>query len=173
MEAHLIRTAHFTGITCTVYQRRNVPTVSQGMEMPESVHEQLLRFRCSTGSHNTSLNNFPLKVRHRHRLVCSGSLANVCLAFQYVLFFIPGRIPWPWPQWLFQTPCFLLTLLRTVSCSLLHTGAAAFSPCLGTQATPGNTLDDGVSTRLCCSLVSVRSLFLKANMQQKKKSRLA
>lgn len=61
MEAHLIRTSHFTGITCTVYQRRDVPTVSQGMEMPESVHEQQLRFRCSTGSHNTSLNNFPLK----------------------------------------------------------------------------------------------------------------
>lgn len=86
MEAHLIRTSHFTGITCTVYQRRDVPTVSKGMEMPEFVHEQQLRFRCSTGSHNTSLNNFPLKVRHRHRLVCPGSFANVCLTFKYVLF---------------------------------------------------------------------------------------
>uniref|UniRef100_A0A8C4HZI7 Adhesion G protein-coupled receptor A2 n=1 Tax=Dicentrarchus labrax TaxID=13489 RepID=A0A8C4HZI7_DICLA len=61
MEAHLIRPAHFTGITCTVYQRREVSMGSLGMEMPESAHEQQLRFRCSTGSHNTSLNNFPLK----------------------------------------------------------------------------------------------------------------
>ncbi|XP_069555881.1 LOW QUALITY PROTEIN: adhesion G protein-coupled receptor A2 [Brachyistius frenatus] len=61
MEAHLIRPAHFTGITCTAYQRREVLTGSPGMEMPESVHEQPLHFRCSTGSHNTSLNNFPLK----------------------------------------------------------------------------------------------------------------
>lgn len=89
MEAHLIRTAHFTGITCTVYQRRDVPTVSQGMEMPESVHEHQLRFRCSTGSHNTSLNSFPLKVRHRQHLVCSGSFASVCLTFKYVLFSFP------------------------------------------------------------------------------------
>lgn len=66
MEAHLIRTAHFTGITCTAYQRREVSTVSLGIEMSESAHEQQLRFRCSTGSHNTSLNNFPLKVRREH-----------------------------------------------------------------------------------------------------------
>uniref|UniRef100_A0A8C4I1I1 Adhesion G protein-coupled receptor A2 n=1 Tax=Dicentrarchus labrax TaxID=13489 RepID=A0A8C4I1I1_DICLA len=46
MEAHLIRP---------------VSMGSLGMEMPESAHEQQLRFRCSTGSHNTSLNNFPLK----------------------------------------------------------------------------------------------------------------
>eukprot|EP00064_Thunnus_orientalis_P007562 superscaffoldBa00000849_g7584 len=58
MEAHLIRPAHFTGITCTAYQRREVLTNSLGMEMQESAHEQQLRFRCSTGSHNTSLNNF-------------------------------------------------------------------------------------------------------------------
>lgn len=70
MEAHLIRTAHFTGITCTAYQRRDVSTVSLGMETSESAHEQQLRFRCSTGSHNTSLNNFPLKVRHEHPIVC-------------------------------------------------------------------------------------------------------
>ncbi|KAM7017645.1 adhesion G protein-coupled receptor A2 isoform 1-T1 [Tautogolabrus adspersus] len=61
MEAHFIRPAHFTGITCTVYQRRDVSTGNLGMEMAESVHEQQLRFRCSTGSHNTSLNSFPLK----------------------------------------------------------------------------------------------------------------
>ncbi|KAM9394516.1 adhesion G protein-coupled receptor A2 [Pholidichthys leucotaenia] len=61
MEAHLIRPAHFTGITCTAYQRRKVSAGSVGMEMVESAHEQQLRFRCSTGSHNTSLNNFPLK----------------------------------------------------------------------------------------------------------------
>lgn len=87
MEAHLIRTAHFTGITCTAYQRRDVPMVSQGMEMPESVHEQQLRFRCSTGSHNTSLNDFPLKVRHPRCLVFFGSFAHVCFAFKYVIFF--------------------------------------------------------------------------------------
>ncbi|KAF3695965.1 Adhesion G protein-coupled receptor A2 [Channa argus] len=61
MEAHLIRPAHFTGITCTAYQRREVSPGSVGMEMTESAHEQQLRFRCSTGSHNTSLNKFLLK----------------------------------------------------------------------------------------------------------------
>ncbi|XP_061527493.1 adhesion G protein-coupled receptor A2 isoform X2 [Phycodurus eques] len=61
MEAHLIRPAHFTGITCTAYERRDVSTATLGMEMPEFTREQQLRFRCSTGSHNTSLNNFPLK----------------------------------------------------------------------------------------------------------------
>lgn len=79
MEAHFIRPAHFTGITCTAYQRREVLTSSLGMEMAESAHEQQLRFRCSTGSHNTSLNNFPLKVRREHpflslHTVPSGSL---------------------------------------------------------------------------------------------------
>lgn len=64
MEAHLIRPAHFTGITCIAYQRRELSTGSLGMEITESANEQLLRFRCSTGSHNTSLNNFLLKVRH-------------------------------------------------------------------------------------------------------------
>ncbi len=63
MEAHFIRPAHFTGITCTAYQRREVSTDTLGMEMAESTHEQQLHFRCNTGSHNTSLNNFPLKVR--------------------------------------------------------------------------------------------------------------
>ncbi|XP_061624496.1 adhesion G protein-coupled receptor A2 isoform X1 [Phyllopteryx taeniolatus] len=61
MEAHLIRPAHFTGITCTAYERRDVSTATLGMEMPEFTREQQLRFRCSTGSHNTSLNDFPLK----------------------------------------------------------------------------------------------------------------
>uniref|UniRef100_A0A3Q1JS92 Adhesion G protein-coupled receptor A2 n=1 Tax=Anabas testudineus TaxID=64144 RepID=A0A3Q1JS92_ANATE len=61
MEAHLIRPAHFTGITCTAYQRRELATGSLGMEITESAHEQQLRFRCSTGSHNTSLNTFLLK----------------------------------------------------------------------------------------------------------------
>ncbi|KAM9858250.1 adhesion G protein-coupled receptor A2 [Aulostomus maculatus] len=61
MEAHMVRPAHFTGITCTAYERRDVSMGSLGMEMPESTHEQQLHFRCSTGSHNTSLNNFPLK----------------------------------------------------------------------------------------------------------------
>uniref|UniRef100_A0A3Q1CM00 G-protein coupled receptors family 2 profile 2 domain-containing protein n=1 Tax=Amphiprion ocellaris TaxID=80972 RepID=A0A3Q1CM00_AMPOC len=61
MEAHLIRPAHFTGITCTAYQRREVPTGNPNMEKPDSTHEQQLHFRCSTGTHNTSLNNFPLK----------------------------------------------------------------------------------------------------------------
>lgn len=33
------------------------------METAESVHEPQLRVHCSTGAHNTSLNNFFLKVR--------------------------------------------------------------------------------------------------------------
>lgn len=70
MEAHFIRSAHFTGITCTAYQRREELTSSLGMDRSESTHEQQLRFRCSTGSHNTSLNNFPLKVRCGHPFVC-------------------------------------------------------------------------------------------------------
>ncbi|KAM6930340.1 adhesion G protein-coupled receptor A2 isoform 2-T3 [Xenentodon cancila] len=61
MEAHLIRPAHFTGMTCTVYQRRSLPVDSLGVKMSDSGHEQQLHFRCSTGSHNTSLSNFPLK----------------------------------------------------------------------------------------------------------------
>lgn len=61
MEAHLIRPAHFTGITCIVYQRREVLVGSPGMETTESSQEKELRFRCITGAHNTSLNNFPLK----------------------------------------------------------------------------------------------------------------
>uniref|UniRef100_A0A8C6S990 Adhesion G protein-coupled receptor A2 n=1 Tax=Neogobius melanostomus TaxID=47308 RepID=A0A8C6S990_9GOBI len=61
IEAHLIRPAHFTGITCIVYQRREVLVASPGMETTESSQENELRFRCTTGAHNTSLNNFPLK----------------------------------------------------------------------------------------------------------------
>lgn len=61
MEAHLIRPAHFTGITCTAYQRRDLSASGPVSDVSDSVHEQQLHFRCSTGSHNTSLNNFPLK----------------------------------------------------------------------------------------------------------------
>lgn len=61
MEAHLIRPAHFTGITCIVYQRREVLVGNVGMEVTDSAREHLLRFRCITGVHNTSLNYFPLK----------------------------------------------------------------------------------------------------------------
>lgn len=61
MEAHLIRPAHFTGITCIVYQRREVLVGGLGMEVTDSTQEHELRFRCITGTHNTSLNNFPLK----------------------------------------------------------------------------------------------------------------
>ncbi|XP_041856309.1 adhesion G protein-coupled receptor A2 [Melanotaenia boesemani] len=61
MEAHLIRPAHFTGITCTAYHRCEVLAGHPGVETSESVHGQQLHFHCSTGSHNTSLNNFPLK----------------------------------------------------------------------------------------------------------------
>uniref|UniRef100_A0A3B5QC34 Adhesion G protein-coupled receptor A2 n=1 Tax=Xiphophorus maculatus TaxID=8083 RepID=A0A3B5QC34_XIPMA len=61
MEAHLIRPAHFTGITCTAYYRRELPTGRPGVETSESAPQQLLHFRCSTGSHNISLTNFPLK----------------------------------------------------------------------------------------------------------------
>ncbi|XP_056890175.1 adhesion G protein-coupled receptor A2 isoform X3 [Takifugu flavidus] len=56
MEAHLIRTTHFIGITCTVFQHHEV---SQGLL--ELAQDEQLNFRCSTGSHNTSLINFPLK----------------------------------------------------------------------------------------------------------------
>ncbi|XP_051965292.1 adhesion G protein-coupled receptor A2 [Xyrauchen texanus] len=59
MEAHLIRPAHFTGISCTVYQRREGTGGSH--DGIESAFEQQLRFRCTTGTHNTSLNAFPLK----------------------------------------------------------------------------------------------------------------
>lgn len=61
MEAHLIRTTHFIGITCTVFQHHEV---SQGLS--ELAQDEQLNFRCSTGSHNTSLINFPLKVKHHH-----------------------------------------------------------------------------------------------------------
>lgn len=61
MEAHLIRTTHFIGITCTVFQHHEV---SQGLS--ELAQDGQLNFRCSTGSHNTSLINFPLKVKHHH-----------------------------------------------------------------------------------------------------------
>ncbi|XP_028312511.1 adhesion G protein-coupled receptor A2 [Gouania willdenowi] len=61
MEAHLVRPAHFTGITCTAYQRRESSASSTGMETLDSAYEQQLHFRCTTGSHNISLNNFPLK----------------------------------------------------------------------------------------------------------------
>uniref|UniRef100_A0A8C2Q649 Adhesion G protein-coupled receptor A2 n=1 Tax=Cyprinus carpio TaxID=7962 RepID=A0A8C2Q649_CYPCA len=57
MEAHLIRPAHFTGMSCTVYQRRDGAGGSQGHDGIESSPEQQLRFRCTTGTHNTSLNN--------------------------------------------------------------------------------------------------------------------
>lgn len=63
MEAHLIQPAHFTGITCTAHQQREVSVGNLGMETSESGHEQQLRVHCSTGAHNTSLNNFFLKVR--------------------------------------------------------------------------------------------------------------
>lgn len=62
MEAHLIRPAHFTGMSCTAYQRRETLLGNLGMEGAEPTHEQQLRFRCTTGTHNTSLNNFPMKV---------------------------------------------------------------------------------------------------------------
>ncbi|XP_077418686.1 adhesion G protein-coupled receptor A2 [Vanacampus margaritifer] len=61
MVAHFIRPAHFTGITCTAYERRELSAATAAVEISEFTHEQQLRFRCSTGSHNTSLNNFPLK----------------------------------------------------------------------------------------------------------------
>lgn len=58
MEAHLIRTTHFIGITCTAFQHHKI-----SQELTEPAQEQQLHFRCSTGSHNISLNNFPLKVK--------------------------------------------------------------------------------------------------------------
>jgi len=65
MEAHLIRPAHFTGMTCTAYQRRHLPGSSVGSDGSEYDRDQDLSFRCSTGSHNTSLNSFPLKVSNK------------------------------------------------------------------------------------------------------------
>ncbi|XP_076845234.1 LOW QUALITY PROTEIN: adhesion G protein-coupled receptor A2 [Brachyhypopomus gauderio] len=61
IEAHLIRPAHFTGMSCTAYQRREISGISSGLDVIESANEQQLRFRCTTGTHNTSLNAFPLK----------------------------------------------------------------------------------------------------------------
>uniref|UniRef100_A0AAY4EXG3 Adhesion G protein-coupled receptor A2 n=1 Tax=Denticeps clupeoides TaxID=299321 RepID=A0AAY4EXG3_9TELE len=61
MLAHLIRPAHFTGMSCTAYQRREGSAFSQGPDGQESPQEQQLLFRCMAGAHNTSLNNFPLK----------------------------------------------------------------------------------------------------------------
>lgn len=64
MEAHLIRPAHFTGMSCTAYQRREPSPGGLGAEgeRAEPGQEQPLRFRCTTGTHNTSLHSFPLKV---------------------------------------------------------------------------------------------------------------
>ncbi|XP_056629383.1 adhesion G protein-coupled receptor A2 isoform X2 [Triplophysa dalaica] len=61
MEAHLIRPAHFNGMSCTAYQRREATGGSHVNDGIESPLEQQLRFRCTTGTHNTSLNAFPLK----------------------------------------------------------------------------------------------------------------
>lgn len=115
--------------------------VSAAALAPTTLPSTISRSKWDTRVVLLSLEALPMFVLH----------LNMCF------FFIPGRILWPWPQWLFQTPCFLLTLLRTVSCSLLHSEPAAFSPCLGTRATPGNTLADVASTRLFCSLTSVSS----------------
>uniref|UniRef100_A0A8C9VC48 Adhesion G protein-coupled receptor A2 n=1 Tax=Scleropages formosus TaxID=113540 RepID=A0A8C9VC48_SCLFO len=61
VEAHLIRPAHFTGMSCTAYQRRETSTGSSGLEGGEPSNEQQLRIRCTTGTHNVSLHTFPLK----------------------------------------------------------------------------------------------------------------
>lgn len=82
MEAHLIRPAHFTGITCTAYQRRETTPGAVGVEKTESAHEQQLRFRCSTGSHNTSLNNFLLKVRTEPSASSASIRHLLCLHLQ-------------------------------------------------------------------------------------------
>ncbi|TSO88128.1 Adhesion G protein-coupled receptor A2 [Bagarius yarrelli] len=58
MEAHLIRPAHFTGMTCTAFERRESSGAGDAID---SNHEQQLHFRCTTGTHNMSLNSFPLK----------------------------------------------------------------------------------------------------------------
>uniref|UniRef100_A0A6Q2ZFW8 Adhesion G protein-coupled receptor A2 n=1 Tax=Esox lucius TaxID=8010 RepID=A0A6Q2ZFW8_ESOLU len=61
MEAHFIRPSHFTGMSCTAYKRRESFSGNLGLEGAEPNQEQQLRFRCATGTHNTSLNNFPMK----------------------------------------------------------------------------------------------------------------
>lgn len=60
----MIRPAHFTGMSCTAYQRREGAGGSQVHDGIEFSLEQQLRFRCTTGTHNTSLNAFHLKVCH-------------------------------------------------------------------------------------------------------------
>jgi len=73
----MIRPAHFTGMSCTVYQRREGAGGSQVHDGIEFSLEQQLRFRCTTGTHNTSLNAFHLKVCLR--FVCIPSIDPICL----------------------------------------------------------------------------------------------
>ncbi|KAL0979422.1 hypothetical protein UPYG_G00184870 [Umbra pygmaea] len=61
MEAHYIRPAHFTGMSCTAYRRLESFSASLVTDGAELNQDQQLRLRCSTGTHNTSLNNFPIK----------------------------------------------------------------------------------------------------------------
>lgn len=77
MEAHLIRTTHFIGITCTVFQYHEV---SKGLS--ELAQDEQLNFRCSTGSHNTSLINFPLKVKHHlHPANIKAYITTLCTIY--------------------------------------------------------------------------------------------
>ncbi|XP_027022968.1 adhesion G protein-coupled receptor A2 isoform X1 [Tachysurus fulvidraco] len=59
LEAHLVRPAHFTGMTCTAYERRE-SSGARGLDVTDSTQQEL-HFRCTTGTHNMSLNAFPLK----------------------------------------------------------------------------------------------------------------
>nr|XP_006625534.1 PREDICTED: G-protein coupled receptor 124 [Lepisosteus oculatus] len=66
MEAYLIKPSHYTGLSCTAYQRSEGAGAGAGgshvgQEGAEPSHEQQLRFRCTAGTHNASLHSFPLK----------------------------------------------------------------------------------------------------------------
>lgn len=92
MEAHLIRPAHFTGMTCTAYERRESSGAS-GFDAIDSTHEQQLHFRCTTGTLNMSLNAFPLKVKqiikkNAKKIKRSKSCSVILSCYRFLLVFI-------------------------------------------------------------------------------------
>lgn len=147
MEAHLIRTAHFIGITCTAFQHHEV---SQGLSEP--AQEQQLHFRCSTGSHNISLNNFPLKVKRHYLHYVPFHMYLILIIIKIFI----SRILLHWPLWLSQQLSFLLMSLMTVSYKLQLSEVAGFSLYLETWAEREHILANLVSTLLLSMLVWVR-----------------
>lgn len=84
MEAHLIRPAHFTGMTCTAFERRE-SSGAGGLDVIESTHDQQLHFRCTTGTHNISLNAFPLKVKQEKKIRNKGKCLKSILKYILIL----------------------------------------------------------------------------------------